>query len=86
MTADDFIKKLSESKTEKKLTKLENFLKGDDGETEALGVKFGIVFKTAKAFVKMPLKEIAILNITTTLSFHRCFKFYLVSFTKFFVI
>lgn len=58
MTADGFIKKLSDSKTEKELTKLEKFFKGDDGETKALGVKFGIVFKTAKAFVNMPLNEI----------------------------
>jgi len=58
MTADQFIKALSEHKTEKELDKLEKFFKGEDGKTKALGVRFGTVFKLAKEFGNMPMKQI----------------------------
>lgn len=57
-TAKAFISKLEELKTEEELIKLTRFFKGNDGVTEALGVKFGVVFKTAKEFIEMPLSEI----------------------------
>ena len=58
MTAEKFIAKLSELKSDKELGKVEKFFKGNDGETKAFGVKFGDVFKTAKQFIDMPLDEI----------------------------
>lgn len=61
MIAKAFITALSKFKTEKELNKVDKFFKGDDGRTKALGVKFGDVFKTAKAFSGMPPDEIAIL-------------------------
>lgn len=58
MTAQDFIYELSKEIVEKEKDKLQRFFKGDDGETEALGVRFGTVFKLAKDFKKMSLDEI----------------------------
>ena len=58
MTAVEFIEQLSNFKSDKELDKVEKFFKGDDGKTKAFGVKFGDVFKTAKAFTDMPLDEI----------------------------
>lgn len=58
LTAEDFINALTELRTEKELEKLEKFFHGDDGETQALGIKFGDVFKTAKKYMSMPLEEI----------------------------
>lgn len=58
MTAEDYIKRLSEFKSEKELNKVEKFFKGNDGVTKSFGVKFGDVFKTAKEFSQMSLTEI----------------------------
>ena len=58
MKAAEFIKKISEFITEQERGKLEKFFKGNDGRTKALGVKFGIVFKTAKEFTNMSIAEI----------------------------
>ena len=58
MTAQDFIDELSKEIVEKEKDKFQRFFKGEDGETEALGVKFGTVFKLAKDFKKMSLDEI----------------------------
>jgi len=55
MTAEAFVKTLSEHKTEVELKKLDRFFKGNDGVTKALGVKFGTVFQAAKEFKSMPL-------------------------------
>ncbi len=57
-TAEEFINALEEFKSEKELGKAEKFFKGNDRETEAFGVKFGDVFKTAKKFQAMPIMEI----------------------------
>lgn len=61
MTAAQFVETLSRLKSENELEKVIKFFKGNDGRTKALGVKFGDVFKTAKAFTEMPLDEINIL-------------------------
>ena len=58
MTANQFIEKLAPFKNEKELHKVAKFFKGNDGVTKSLGVRFGDVFKTAKAFSNMPLEEI----------------------------
>ena len=58
MTALHFIEELSGHVTEVEKGKLQKFFKGDDGETEALGVRFGTVFKLAKDFMHMSLAEI----------------------------
>lgn len=58
MTAQNFIDELSTQIVEKEKDKLQRFFKGEDGETEALGVKFGTVFKLAKDFKNMSLDEI----------------------------
>ena len=58
MTAEDYIERLSEFKSENELNKAEKFFKGNDGETKSFGVKFGDVFKTAKEFTEMPLSQI----------------------------
>ncbi len=60
-TAKAFISKLEEFRTVEELNKVARFFKGNDGLTEALGVKFGVVFKTAKEFTEMPLSEINLL-------------------------
>jgi len=58
LTAEAFIKELEEFQSEDELKKLEKFFKGDDGETKALGVKFGNVFKTAKIYTRLSPDEI----------------------------
>ncbi len=58
MNAIDFINKLSLHIEEKELDKANKFFKGNDGKTKALGVRFGTVFKLAKDFINMPLREI----------------------------
>ena len=58
MTAKEFIEELSKFKSEKELNKAEKFFKGNDGKTMSFGVKFGDVFRTAKAYAKMSLPEI----------------------------
>lgn len=58
MTAENYIKRLSEFKTEERLDVVRKFFKGKDGITKPFGVKFGDVFKTAKEFTQMSLKEI----------------------------
>lgn len=58
MTAKDFLEKLSERKSEDKLTNVDRFFKGDDGRTIALGVKFATVFKIAKEFSNIKIRVI----------------------------
>ncbi len=58
MTAEAFLTQLSTFQSEKELHRVARFFKGNDGKTKAFGVKFGDVFKTAKAFTAMPLDEI----------------------------
>lgn len=58
MNSQDFIKELNTYKTDKELNKVEKFFKGNDGETKALGVKFGDVFKLAKKYEELPVEEI----------------------------
>lgn len=58
LTASNFIAQLKDHQSEKELGKLSKFFKGNDGKTKALGVKFGEVFKLAKQFTNMPLKEV----------------------------
>lgn len=58
MTAGQFIEKLSTFRNEKEIDKVDKFFKGNDGVTKPFGVKFGDVFKTAKAFSAMPIEEI----------------------------
>lgn len=59
MNSQDFIKELNTYKTEKELNKVEKFFKGNDGETKALGVKFGDVFKLAKKYEELSVDEIS---------------------------
>ena len=61
MKADDFIAELSSYRSDKELTKIDKFFKGNDGVTEAFGVKFGDVFTLAKKYEQMPIEEINIL-------------------------
>lgn len=58
MTAEKFIETLSQFKDDKELDKVEKFFKGNDEHTKPFGVKFADVFKTAKEFKDMSLKEI----------------------------
>ncbi len=58
MTARSFVRALTPHITEKEKDKLARFYKGDDRQTEALGVRFGIVFDTARRYTAMPLVEI----------------------------
>lgn len=58
MTAFSFIGALTPHITEKEKEKLQRFYKGDDPDTKALGVRFGVVFETAKHYTDMPLNEI----------------------------
>ncbi len=58
LTAEQFIERLAEFQSEKEMNKAEKFFKGNDGETKSFGVKFGVVFKTAKQFTEMSLPEI----------------------------
>ena len=61
MTEDtiiSFIEELQSHYQKEELDKLDKFYRGGDRLTNALGVKFGMVFKTAKKFVKMPVNEI----------------------------
>lgn len=58
MTAEAFIEQLSSFQTESEMDKLDKYFRGDDPETKALGVKFKLIFETAKAFAKMPIEEI----------------------------
>ncbi len=58
MTAEKFIEKLSEYKSDEESGKVEKFFKGNDGKTKDFGVKFGNVFKTAKVFWELPPDEI----------------------------
>ena len=58
MTANQFIKRLSDFRTEENVSKVEKFFKGNDGKTKGFGVKFGDVFRTAKQFKNLSLDEI----------------------------
>ncbi|PSG87311.1 DNA alkylation repair protein [Aurantibacter aestuarii] len=58
MKAEDFIKKLTEKSGERSKKDVLKFFKEDDNETDAIGVKFGTVFKLAKEFTDLPLTEI----------------------------
>ncbi|WP_217495861.1 hypothetical protein [Mangrovivirga cuniculi] len=58
MKAADFIKQLKESANERPKKETLKFFKDDDGETDALELQFGTVFKLAKEFSDMSLSEI----------------------------
>jgi len=58
MKAEDFIKKLTEKSNERPKKDVLKFFKDNDDETDAIGVKFGTVFKLAKEFTDLPLIEI----------------------------
>jgi len=60
-SAKEFVDQLSNHIEEAEKGKLKKFFKGDDGETEALGVRFGTVFKLAKEFKDLSLEEISVL-------------------------
>ncbi|MES2796570.1 MAG: DNA alkylation repair protein [Bacteroidota bacterium] len=57
-SANQFIRQLSELKSDKELDKVQKYFKGDDGRTIALGVKFGDIFRIAQEFDQMALSEI----------------------------
>jgi 3-methyladenine DNA glycosylase AlkD len=58
-TAKQFIDKLSLSKTAADLEKVQRFIQqGDNSNDKCLGVRWAVVFKLAKDFMEMPLKEI----------------------------
>ena len=58
MTATAFVRELSRHITEPEQAKLRRLYRGDDPHTKALGVRFGIVFDTAKRYAAMPVAEI----------------------------
>lgn len=58
MVAENLIERLKEHRSEKEIEKVIKFFKGDDGETKALGVRFGTIFKVAKEFKDLALKDI----------------------------
>ena len=58
LTATAFVEELKQHQTDAEFDKVRKFFKGEDDETEALGVRFGTVFKLAKAYQKMSLAEI----------------------------
>lgn len=58
LNAKQFIKKLTEYRSDKELDKVKKYFKGNDKTTKAFGVKFGDIFKTAEGFTQMPLEEI----------------------------
>ena len=58
MRAEDFIEQLSKHITGSEKEKLAKFFKGNDGETQAMGVRFGTVFQLAKEFKALSLAEI----------------------------
>lgn len=57
-TAKSFIETLAMFKSKKEYDKVEKYFKGDDTKTKTFGVKFGDIFKTAEAFIEMPIGEI----------------------------
>ena len=57
VTAEAFIEVLRSLTRESEHEKLGKFFKGEDGETRALGVKFGDVFQTARKFKSMSIDE-----------------------------
>ncbi|HMR42680.1 MAG TPA: DNA alkylation repair protein [Saprospiraceae bacterium] len=57
-TAQQFIEAMTDLRDEKELGKLEKFFKGNDGHTQAMGIKFGDLFKLAEACRDMALDEI----------------------------
>lgn len=61
LTAELFVAKLSQFKSEEELGKVEKYFKGNDNKTKAFGVKFGDIFKIAEDFTQMPLAQIDIL-------------------------
>ena len=61
LTAERFVEKLSQSKSDDEFGKVEKYFRGNDGKTKAFGVKFGDIFKTAEEFTQMPITEIDIL-------------------------
>ncbi len=59
--ANDLIEELSVLKSDTEFGKLKKFFKGNDGRTQAFGVKFGDVFATAKRYTDLSIDEISIL-------------------------
>lgn len=58
MKAQDFEKELKEYAGERPEKDVLKFFHGNDGETRALGIKFGTVFKLAKKYTDLPLADI----------------------------
>lgn len=61
LTAIGFIEKLTQFKSDSELGKVEKYFRGNDPKTQAFGVKFGDIFKTAEEFTQLPLDEINLL-------------------------
>ncbi len=62
LTANAFIEALTVHQSESELRKIQRYFKSDVGQygegDEFMGVKMGLVFQTAKAFVEMPVSEL----------------------------
>jgi hypothetical protein len=61
LTAERFVEKLSQFKSDEELGKVEKYFRGNDNTTRAFGVKFGDIFKTAEDFAQMTIAEINLL-------------------------
>lgn len=58
MTAKQFITALNTLQSDTEIPKVIKYFHGNDGLTKAMGVRFGDIFKVAKAFEAMPLTEV----------------------------
>lgn len=59
LTAKQFIEKLSASQSKAEAEKVQRFFYDKDNkENKCLGIRFGTIFKLAKDFMNLPLKEI----------------------------
>ncbi|WP_035457028.1 DNA alkylation repair protein [Algoriphagus terrigena] len=57
-TAQQFILELEKLRSDSDLGNVEKYFKGNDGQTKALGVRFGNIFALAQEYWDMPLGEI----------------------------
>jgi 3-methyladenine DNA glycosylase AlkD len=62
LTANAFIEKMQSFQSDDELKKIQRYFKTDAGEygagDEFMGVKMGLIFETAKAFIEMPITEL----------------------------
>ena len=58
ITAENFIDRLKEQRSGKEAENVMRYFKGNDEQTEALGVRFGNIFKLAKEFKDLSIREI----------------------------